>query len=159
MRGASRPRLASGLSLLDNVAAARIGAGTATYAEAAGQAMTLLCRFDLAAEAGRSPATLPPGLLRRAELARALALQPHLLLLDEPAAGLAPAEQTDLADRLQAIAAEGVALLVVEHNLPFLTALAGRLICLDAGRVIAEGTPEAVRTDPRVAAVYLGIGR
>lgn len=158
-RSFQTPRLASGLSLLDNVAAARIGAGTATYAEAAGQAMTLLCRFDLAAEAGRSPATLPPGLLRRAELARALALQPHLLLLDEPAAGLAPAEQTDLADRLRAIAAEGVALLVVEHNLPFLTALAGRLICLDAGRVIAEGTPEAVRTDPRVAAVYLGIGR
>ncbi len=157
-RSFQTPRLASGLSLIDNVAAARIGAG-ASYAAAAGQAMMLLERFNLAAEAGRSPAALPPGLLRRAELARALALQPRLLLLDEPAAGLTPAEQADLAQRLRAVAAEGVGLLIVEHNLPFLTALAGRLICLDAGKVIAEGKPEAVRADPRVAAVYLGLGR
>ncbi|GIK96816.1 MAG: branched-chain amino acid ABC transporter [Alphaproteobacteria bacterium] len=157
-RSFQTPRLASGLSLLDNVAAARIGAG-ASYAAAAGQAMMLLERFNLAAEAGRSPAALPPGLLRRTELARALALQPRLLLLDEPAAGLTPAEQADLAQRLRAVAAEGAGLLIVEHNLPFLTALAGRLICLDAGKVIAEGKPEAVRADPRVAAVYLGLGR
>ena len=77
-------------------------------------------------------------------------------MLDEPAAGLTAAEQEDLATRLRAIADEGVALVVVEHNMPFLLALAGRLVCLDAGRVIAEGTPDAVRADPAVVDAYLG---
>jgi branched-chain amino acid transport system permease protein len=155
-RSFQTPRLAAGLDLLDNVAAARLGMSVADPAEARGQARALLQRFDLDAEARRLPAALSPGTLRRAEIARALALQPTLLLLDEPAAGLTPAEQADLAARLRAIAAEGVALVVVEHNLPFLVGLADRLICLDAGRVIAEGPPEAVRADRRVAAVYLG---
>ena len=118
--------------------------------------MGLLQALDLGAEAGRRPEELAPGLLRRAEIARALALQPLALLLDEPAAGLTPAEQADLAARLKAIAADGTALVVVEHNLPFLMGLADRLICLDAGRVIAEGPPEAVRADRQVAAIYLG---
>ncbi len=155
-RGFQTPRLASGLTLLDNVAAARIGAGAATLAQARGQALTLLGALDLAREASRHPGALAPGLLRRAEIARALALLPRALLLDEPAAGLTPAEQADLAARLRAIAAEGIAVIVVEHNMPFLIGLADRLICLDAGRVIAEGTPAAVRADPQVAAIYLG---
>lgn len=155
-RSFQTPRLVAGLSLLDNVAAARIGMGVADPEIARGEALTLLRRLQLDDAATLVPAALPPGHLRRTEIARALALQPRLLLLDEPAAGLAAAEQADLAARLRAVAADGVALVVVEHNLPFLMGLAHRLICLDSGRVIAEGPPEAVRADPKVRAVYVG---
>ena len=90
------------------------------------------------------------------DLARALALQPMLLLLDEPAAGLSVAEQAVLAARLRALARAGAAVLIVEHNMPFLLPLADRLACLDAGRLIAAGTPDAVRHDARVVEAYLG---
>src|SRR5690606_26855661 len=100
--------------------------------------------------------TLAPGLLRRAELARALALQPSVLLLDEPAAGPTAPEQQALAAELRGLADAGTALVVVEHNVPFLMGLADRLVCLDAGRIAAEGTPAEIRADPRVTAIYLG---
>jgi branched-chain amino acid transport system permease protein len=99
---------------------------------------------------------LPPGSRRRVELARALARQPGALLLDEPAAGLTEAEQADLAGQIRSAAASGVAVLIVEHNMPFLLPLADRIICLDEGRIIAEGTPDAIRRDPAVMAAYLG---
>ncbi|MCG5244289.1 ABC transporter ATP-binding protein, partial [Azospirillum doebereinerae] len=95
---------------------------------------------------------------RRVELARALARRPAVLLLDEPAAGLTDAEKTDLAARLRALAAEGTALLVVEHDMGFLLPLAGRVLCLDRGRPLYEGPPEGVRRDAAVIAAYLGDG-
>jgi branched-chain amino acid transport system permease protein len=79
-----------------------------------------------------------------------------VLLLDEPAAGLAVDEQDDLAHRLAALARSGLALLVVEHNMGFLMPLAHRVVCLERGRVIASGSPAAVRADPRVVVAYLG---
>lgn len=99
---------------------------------------------------------LPYGTRRRVEVARAVATEPELLLLDEPAAGLNEEEQRDLATRIRRIADAGVTVLVIEHNLVFLRSLAERLLCLDHGQVIASGSPEEVQRNSAVIEAYLG---
>jgi ABC-type branched-subunit amino acid transport system ATPase component len=158
--------LAPELSALDNVAVARgavrLGIGSALFggrrdrAAVRGEAMGLLALMGAGDYAAALAGSLPPGVARLVEIARALAVDPGFLLLDEPAAGLNEAEQAALVVRLRGIAAEGVGLLVIEHNMPFLAGLVDRMVCLDQGRVIAAGTPEAVQADPRVIAAYLG---
>ena len=93
---------------------------------------------------------------RQVEIARALALRPRVLLLDEPAAGLTVAERTPLGTLIRSIAAAGVAVVLVEHDLKLVMGLSDHVVVLDQGRVIAQGSPEAVRANPTVRAAYLG---
>jgi len=124
------------------------------FAEAARQ----LARVGLGAEVERPAGTLALGRQRIAEIARALALDPVLLLLDEPAAGLRHAEKQALAALLRRLRGEGMSILLVEHDMPFVMGLADRLVVMDFGTKLAEGPAEAVRRDKAVIAAYLGAG-
>lgn len=95
---------------------------------------------------------------RRVEIARALASQPRLLLLDEPAGGMSPSEVADLTGVVRQIQRAGITVLLVEHHMRFVMTLAEWITVLDAGRVIADDVPEAVRRDPAVISAYIGIG-
>ncbi|MDJ0387239.1 ABC transporter ATP-binding protein [Roseomonas sp. E05] len=121
------------------------------------EAEALLARVGMADQAGRPCGVLAYGDLKRLELAMALANQPHLLLMDEPTAGMAPAERVALMAETAAIARAGnIAVLFTEHDMDVVFTHADRVLVLDRGRLIAGGTPEAVRADPRVRQVYLG---
>jgi branched-chain amino acid transport system permease protein len=163
--------LVDDLSALDNIAMARAafdGAGLFEAITTFGGdhaletarrlAMAAAERLGIASVVMEPCGGLPYGTRRRVEIARALTMEPKLLLLDEPAAGLNEHEQLDLADRIRSFAADGITVMVVEHNLVFLSALVERLICLERGKVIASGLPDAVRREPAVIEAYLGLG-
>jgi branched-chain amino acid transport system permease protein len=120
------------------------------------EAERTLARVGLAAEAARPARSLALGLQRLVEIARALAMDPVLLLLDEPAAGLRLQEKIALAAVLRELRAGGMGVLLVEHDMGFVMDLTDRLVVLDFGTRLAEGTAAQVRANPAVIEAYLG---
>lgn len=99
---------------------------------------------------------LPYGAQRRLEIARALATEPILLLLDEPAAGMNPQETIELVSLIQEIAADGQSILLIEHDMKLVMSLSDRIFVMDYGKKIAQGTPSEIRSNPAVIKAYLG---
>ncbi|HYD67798.1 ABC transporter ATP-binding protein [Azospirillum sp.] len=123
------------------------------------EAMAMLERVGISPLAERPCGVLAYGDLKRVELAMALASEPQLLLMDEPAAGMAPSERQELMALTSSLVRErGLAVLFTEHDMDVVFGHADRILVLDRGRLIAQGPPDAVRADERVQAVYLGEG-
>ena len=134
----------------------RIGGIVAGDAACRAEAAALMDYVGLARYRDADAASLPYGALKRLEIARALAAKPKLLLLDEPAAGLNATETREIDALIAKIAAAGVTVVLVEHNMPLVMGISEHIIVLDYGRKIAEGTAAEVRANPQVIAAYLG---
>jgi len=152
------PVTVQGLGAMETVLAACPPSLDARQAEAL--ARRCLERAGMMEEPGKGGGNVvsspTPAKARALDLARALAGEPGVLLLDEPAAGLTPGERENLARCLRSLADDGIGLLVVDHSMDFLLPLADRVVCLAAGSVVARGTPEEVARDPAAIAAYFG---
>jgi branched-chain amino acid transport system ATP-binding protein len=121
------------------------------------KAEELLARVGLHNVADRPAGTLPYGALKRLEIARALATEPKVLLLDEPAAGCNPVETSEIEAIIRGIARDGVTVVLVEHDMRLVMNISDRIHVLANGRTLAEGTASEVRANPAVIEAYLGI--
>jgi branched-chain amino acid transport system permease protein len=161
-------KLVPGMSVLENVAlgahlrgragplAALLRLDRREEARLLAEAARQIARVGLGAEAARPADSLALGQQRIVEIARALCLDPALLLLDEPAAGLRHAEKHDLATLLRRLRDDGVTILLVEHDMDFVMGLTDRLVVMEFGAKLAEGPPATIRANPRVIEAYLG---
>ena len=110
----------------------------------------------MTSDADRQVSTLPTGEARLVELARALAINPKLICLDEPCSGLDDSETRLLGELLRELASEGRGVLIVEHDMDLVLRICDRIYVLDFGEIIAVGTPDEIRNDPVVQSAYLG---
>jgi branched-chain amino acid transport system ATP-binding protein len=166
-------RLFSGLNVLDNMMVA-LGEVGVTYTffeslvrlprvgrrerEMAGRAYELLELLGIRAYAKEQPGSLPYGLQRRLEIARAIASKPRLLLLDEPAAGLNPAEVADITQLIRRLNAElGLTVLLIEHHMDVVMPICERIYVLNYGETIALGNSQEIQANPEVLTAYLGV--
>lgn len=164
-------RLFSELSVLDNVkiayhshvkytvaeAVIRLGRYFKEEKEIEEKSMALLKIFKLDDKAHEMAKNLPYGAQRRLEIARALAAQPKLLLLDEPAAGMNPQETNELMEMIRWIRKEfGLTVLLIEHDMSLVMGICERIYVLEYGVIIAKGTPDEIKRDPEVIRAYLG---
>jgi branched-chain amino acid transport system permease protein len=154
-------RLFTNLTVLENVLVAVLANDrNATQAAARAKAMTLLDRLAIAGLAHRRSGDLAYGQQRRVEIARALALEPHFLLLDEPAAGMNEAETTDLLRILvETMRQTSIGLIIVDHDMPLIMRLCHRLVVLNRGSVLAVGAPRDIQNDETVREAYFGSRR
>ena len=164
-------RLFKDMTVLDNVRAAMnqkmkysAAAGILSLpsywreeAEVEEKAMELLSVFHLEDHASDRAKNLPYGQQRKLEIARALAAEPKVLLLDEPAAGMNPTETAELMETIELIRSRfHIAILLIEHDMSFVMGICEHLVVLDYGRIIASGSPEEIRSNPKVIAAYMG---
>lgn len=155
-----RLELFGALTVLENVeCAAGMALGARGRAAAASRiAAPLVSRVGLGPVAHVRAGLLPTGQARLVEVARALATNPQVLLLDEPASGQSDTEREQFSRLLRDLADDGLGILLVEHDMDLVMSVCQRIVVLNFGRVIADDTPAAVRTNPAVMAAYLGTG-